>query len=160
MVRLAVLEDGNALDLSGTAQLGSRDRKGSGASLLLKSSPPEALWSGGRGRHARFLVRDRACRDSRTRHLALAPDFTPVVLPLGTRLDPWEYAHRIYKRCNETDRLLRRLKGMSPHLLRFGETRCPFPRIYSVCSHLRGASLVLTGPSRFSRSSGTAATAS
>ena len=46
------------------------------------------------------------------------------------------------------------------HLLRFGETRCPLPRNHPVCSHLRGASLALTAPSRFSSSSGTAAIAS
>ena len=37
MVRLTVLEEGNALDLSGAAQLGSRDQKRAGAAWMIDS---------------------------------------------------------------------------------------------------------------------------
>ena len=61
--------------------------------------------------HTPYLVMDRAYQDNQTRQLALALGFTPVVPPLRTRVDPWDYDHQIYKRRNEIERLFRRLKG-------------------------------------------------
>ncbi len=54
---------------------------------------------------------DRAYQDNQTRQLALALGYAPVVPPLRTRVDPWDYDHQIYKRRNEIERLFRRLKG-------------------------------------------------
>ena len=39
--------------------------------------------------------------------------------PLKTRLDPWEYDREMYKRRNEVERLLRRLKGFRRIFSRF-----------------------------------------
>ena len=61
--------------------------------------------------HTPYLVMDRAYQDNQTRQLALELGFTPVVPPLRTRVDPWDYDHQIYKRRNEIERLFRRLKG-------------------------------------------------
>ena len=57
------------------------------------------------------LVMDRAYQGDETRQLALDLGFTPVVPPLKTRTDPWEYDREMYKRRNEVERLFRRLKG-------------------------------------------------
>ena len=61
--------------------------------------------------HTPFLVMDRAYQDNQTRQLASALGYTPVVPPLRTRVDTWEYDSQIYKRRNEIERLFRRLKG-------------------------------------------------
>ena len=61
--------------------------------------------------HTPFLVIDRAYQDNQTRQLALALGCAPVVPPLRTRVDPWDYDQQIYKRRNEIERLFRRLKG-------------------------------------------------
>ena len=60
---------------------------------------------------APYLVMDRAYQDNQTRQLASALGYTPVVPPLKTRVEPWEYDRQIYKRRNEVERLFRRLKG-------------------------------------------------
>ena len=44
------------------------------------------------------LVMDRAYQGDETRQLALDLGFTPVVPPLKTRTDPWEYDREMYKR--------------------------------------------------------------
>jgi len=51
------------------------------------------------------LVMDRAYQGNETRQLALDLGFTPVVPPLKTRTDPWEYDREMYKRRNEVERL-------------------------------------------------------
>ena len=66
-----------------------------------------------------YLLMDRAYEGNETRQLALALGFTPVVPPLSTRVHPWEYDREMYKRRNEIERLFRRLKGFSSHLLTF-----------------------------------------
>ena len=67
----------------------------------------------------RFLLMDRAYQGNETRQLALALGFTPVVPPLSTRVDPWEYDREMYKRRNEIERLFRRLKGFRRIFSRF-----------------------------------------
>ena len=62
---------------------------------------------------------DRAYAGDATRQLALALGFTPVVPPLATRVDPWEYDQETYKRRNEIERLFRRLKGFRRVFSRF-----------------------------------------
>ena len=47
------------------------------------------------------LVMDRAYEGNETRQLAFDLEFIPVVPPLKTRIDPWEYNRELYKRRNE-----------------------------------------------------------
>ena len=65
------------------------------------------------------LLMDRAYEGDETRQLALDLGFTPVVPPLRSRLDPWEYDREMYKRRNEIERLFRRLKGFRRIFSRF-----------------------------------------
>lgn len=62
---------------------------------------------------------DRAYEGNETRQLALDLGFIPVVPPLRTRVDPWEYDREMYKRRNEVERLFRRLKGFRRIFSRF-----------------------------------------
>jgi transposase len=62
---------------------------------------------------------DRAYEGNETRQLALELGFTPVVPPLKTRVNPWEYDRAMYKRRNEIERLFRRLKGFRRIFSRF-----------------------------------------
>jgi transposase len=62
---------------------------------------------------------DRAYQGNETRQLALDLGYTPVVPPLSTRLEPWEYDREMYKRRNEVERLFRRLKGSRRIFSRF-----------------------------------------
>jgi len=43
--------------------------------------------------------------------LARQLGYTPVVPPNPQRLDQWEYDRAVYRRRNEIERLIRRLKG-------------------------------------------------
>ena len=54
---------------------------------------------------------DRACSSGKTRQLALALGFAPVVPPLKSRVEPWEYDRQMYKRRNKIERRFRRLKA-------------------------------------------------
>ena len=65
------------------------------------------------------LLMDRAYEGNETRQLALRLGFDPVVPPRETRLDPWEYDRKMYKRRNEVERLFRRLKGFRRIFSRF-----------------------------------------
>ena len=49
----------------------------------------------------------------------MALGYEPVVPPLRTRVEPWEYDREIYKRRNEIERLFRRLKGFRRIFSRF-----------------------------------------
>ncbi len=65
------------------------------------------------------LLMDRAYEGNETRQLALDLGFIPVVPPLSTRIEPWEYDREMYKRRNEVERLFRRLKGYRRIFSRF-----------------------------------------
>ena len=65
------------------------------------------------------VVMDRAYEGNQTRQLALELGFLPVVPPLSTRINPWEYNKELYKRRNEVERLFRRLKGFRRIFSRF-----------------------------------------
>ena len=54
-----------------------------------------------------------------TPKLALELGFAPVVPSLKTRRSPWTYDREIYKRRNEIERLVRRLKGFRHIFSRF-----------------------------------------
>ena len=62
---------------------------------------------------------DSAYEGNETRQLALDLGYTPVVPPLSTRVEPWEYDREMYKRRNEVERLFRRLKGSRRIFSRF-----------------------------------------
>jgi transposase len=65
------------------------------------------------------LLMDKAYEGNETRQLALELGYSPVVPPLSSRLNPWEYDHEMYKRRNEVERLFRRLKGFRRIFSRF-----------------------------------------
>jgi transposase len=65
------------------------------------------------------LIMDRAYEGNETRQLALDLGFIPVVPPLSTRVEPWQYDKAMYKRRNEIERLFRRLKGFRRIFSRF-----------------------------------------
>ncbi|WP_232764253.1 IS5 family transposase [Xanthomonas sp. SHU 308] len=81
-----------------------------GRELLRRLGPPN------RPLH---LIMDRAYEGNETRQLALDLGFVPVVPPLSTRIEPWEYDRAMYKRRNEVERLFRRLKGYRRIFSRF-----------------------------------------
>lgn len=62
---------------------------------------------------------DRAYEGNETRQLALDHGFVPVVPPMKTRIELWEYDREMYKRRNEVERLFRRLKGFRRTFSRF-----------------------------------------
>ena len=62
---------------------------------------------------------DRAYQGDETRQLALELGFNPVVPPLSTRINAWEYDRVMYRRRNEIERLFRRLKGFRRIFSRF-----------------------------------------
>ncbi|KKI34905.1 transposase, partial [Burkholderia vietnamiensis] len=65
------------------------------------------------------LLIDKAYEGNETRQLALDLGVVPAVPPLSTRVEPWEYDREMYKRCNEVERLFRRLKGFRRIFSRF-----------------------------------------
>ncbi len=69
---------------------------------------------------------DRAYEGDETRQLALDLDFTPVVPPWRTRVDPWEYDREMPKRRNEVERLFRHLKGFRRVFSRFDKLDAVF----------------------------------
>jgi len=65
------------------------------------------------------LLLDRANEGNETRQLTLDLGFIPVVPPLGTQIEPWEYDRAMSKRRNEVERLIRPLKGYRRIFSRF-----------------------------------------
>lgn len=65
------------------------------------------------------LLMDRAYEGNETRQLALDLGYTPVVPPLSSRIQPWEYDKILYRKRNEVERLFRRLKGYRRIFSRF-----------------------------------------
>ena len=57
------------------------------------------------------LLMDRAYEGNETRRVSRSLGYEPVVPPNPNRLKPWEYDKELYKKCNEVERLFRRLKG-------------------------------------------------
>ena len=106
-------------------------------------SPEELLASMGPQDDNVALVMDRAYQGDETRQLALDLGFTPVVPPLKTRTDPWEYDREMYKRRNEVERLFRRLKGYD--ILPIREAGCDVHRL-QLRAHLRRAEVSVNRP--------------
>jgi transposase len=65
------------------------------------------------------MIMDRVYEGDETRQLVLELGFTPVVPPKQNRVNPWQYDRIIYRRCNEIERLFRRLKGFRRIFSRF-----------------------------------------
>ena len=93
---------------------------------------------------------DRAYEGNETRQLALDLGFIPVVPPMKTRIEPWEYDREMYKRRNEVERLFRRLKGYRRIFSRFEKLDALFIGSSTSCSSPMGC-VVLTRPSRLRR---------
>ncbi|HEV8688958.1 MAG TPA: IS5 family transposase [Ideonella sp.] len=79
----------------------------------------ELLASLGAPNRPLHLLMDKAYEGNETRQLALDLGYIPVVPPLRTRVEPWEYDREMYKRRNEVERLFRRLKGFRRIFSRF-----------------------------------------
>jgi transposase len=65
------------------------------------------------------MVMDHAYEGDETRQLVLQLGFEPVVPPHPSRLKPWAYDHRLYRRRNEVERQFRKLKGFRRIFSRF-----------------------------------------
>ena len=72
------------------------------------------------------LLMDRAYEGDQTRQLALDLGMIPVVPPKSNRLHRWDYAHALYKKRNEVERLFRRLKGFRRIFSRFEKLEVVF----------------------------------
>lgn len=81
-----------------------------GRELLRKLGPPC---------NPTHLLMDRAYEGNETRQLAVDLGYLPVVPPMSTRVDPWDYDRELYKRRNEVERVFRRLKGYRRVFTRF-----------------------------------------
>lgn len=64
---------------------------------------------------------DKAYESDETRQLILDLGVTPVVPPKINGVTPWEYDKEMYKKRNEVERLLRRLKGLRRIFSRFAK---------------------------------------
>lgn len=67
------------------------------------------------------LIMDKAYEGDATRQLALELGFTPVVPTKSNRINPSSYDEVLYRRRNEIERLLRRLKGFRRIFSRFDQ---------------------------------------
>ena len=90
---------------------------------------------------------DRAYQGDETRQLALDLGFTPVVPPVATRVDPWEYDRELYKRRNEIECLFRRLKGYRRIFSRFDKLDALFLGFIHFALIFDALCLVSTRPS-------------
>jgi transposase len=68
------------------------------------------LLSGIASNDKHYLIMDRAYEGSAIRKLAAEQGFIPVVPPKSNRKEPWAYDKEVYKKRNEVERLIRRLK--------------------------------------------------
>lgn len=78
------------------------------------------------------LIMDRAYEGNETRVLAQSLGFDPVVPPLETRRDPWEYDTELYKRRNEIERLFGRIKRFRRVFTRYDKTDLMFAAFITV----------------------------
>ena len=78
------------------------------------------------------LIMNRAYQGDETLQLAMALGYDPVVPPLRTRIEPWQYNREMYKRRNEIERLFRPLKGFRRSFSRFEKLDAMFLGFISV----------------------------
>jgi transposase len=95
---------------------------------MLKLSPGQAgdaphgrelLEAGGPAPENCYLIMDAAYQGDETLRLARQLGYMPVVPPNPQRLAQWDYDRVIYRRRNEIERLIRRLKGYRRVFSRF-----------------------------------------
>src|SRR6187402_1803914 len=89
---------------------------GSGAR---RAGRPSAAQSAGAAEPAAAPHHGSRLRGKRDTAACAGPGFIPVVPPMSTRVEPWEYDRAMYKRRNEVERLFRRLKGYRRIFSRF-----------------------------------------
>lgn len=65
------------------------------------------------------VIMDKAYEGDETRQLVFDLGMTPVVPPKCNRLSIWEYDREVYRKRNEVERLIRRLKGFRRIFSRF-----------------------------------------
>ena len=65
------------------------------------------------------VIMGKAYDGNETQQLVLELEMVPVVPPKSNRLTKWEYDKVLYKKCNEVERLFRRLKGFRRIFSRF-----------------------------------------
>jgi len=65
---------------------------------------------------------DRTYEGNETRALARSLGFEPVVRPLSSRLDPWEYDTELYRRRNEIERIFGRIRRFRRIFTRYDKT--------------------------------------
>ena len=92
------------------------------------------------------LVMDRAYQGDETRQLALDLGFTPVVPPLKTRTDPWEYDREMYKATQRGRASVPPAEGLSPDILPIREAGCDVHRLHPLRAHLRRAEVSVNRP--------------
>ena len=63
------------------------------------------------------MIMDKVYEGDETRQVGVDVGMEPVVPPKRHQLSPWEYTQEIYKKCNEVERLFRRLKGAAEFLV-------------------------------------------
>ena len=69
---------------------------------------------------------DRAYEGDETRALAEELGYSPVVPPMRTRAQPWEYDRDLYRRRNEVERFFCRLKRFRRIATRYDKLDCIF----------------------------------
>lgn len=84
---------------------------------------------------------DRAYEGNETRQLAVDLGYIPVVPPLRTRVNPWDYDRALYKRRNEVERVFRRLKGYRRVFTRFDKLDVMFTAFVVVALIIEGLRL-------------------
>jgi transposase len=79
----------------------------------------ELLWQLPRMPEGLPMLMDRAYEGDETHQLVLDMGMIPVVPSKSNRVEPWAYDRALYKKRNEIERLLRRLKGSHRIFSRF-----------------------------------------
>ena len=72
------------------------------------------------------MLMDRAYEGDETRALAEELGYSPVVPPMRTRTEPWEYDRPLYRRRNEVERFFCRLKRFRRIATRYDKLDCVF----------------------------------
>jgi transposase len=72
------------------------------------------------------LLMDRAYEGDETRALAASAGHEPIVPPLKSRRNPWEYNKEKYKKRNVVERLFRRIKEFRRVCTRYDKTDIMF----------------------------------
>lgn len=72
------------------------------------------------------MIMDRAYEGDKTRQLIVDLRLIPAVPPKSNRVEPWDYDKKKYRKCNEVERLIRRLKEFRRIFTRFDKLNVVF----------------------------------